>query len=485
MKKVLSLLLCIVIVFCAIIMSSERTFGLSTEPNSLEEKMIESFDFSKYHKEDLENLLKYLEKVQEKPELFFICKCIEAEITDSLNNAQEEGERVHHLQILEQKIQHALEHERNLIKRNYEKLFDFIREDLIEYKTLIKSKQEEKEAIELLKFRKEQIDWSSKFLKIFKPNEPIKWKEKDFTIESIDIYEFFDDGEYCAPVQEHDLTMINRSYENGHYGIDINIEEGTEILSIANNAVVLKEENKIILMLNSGTKIIYENITSDLNTNDIVNKGDVIGYYKQENNNYNGLYFSIVKKGKEYSPVWIMRKLPFITEKGMSMPLYIQFDPRWGAENFGGSRIGSSACGPSAMAMCFSYLKNEVITPPDLVNAIGGGYGYYIKGVGSTYSIIDKAVETYGLQCKRIEYDEIIDELNSGHPIVACMGPGTFTQAGHFIALSGVAENGEIYVNDSADDIYKRHYEKTFSLSLIRAQGRAFWAIYNADEIIE
>ena len=80
------------------------------------------------------------------------------------------------------------------------------------------------------------------------------------------------------------------------------------------------------------------------------------------------------------------------------------------------------------------------------------------------------------------EYDEIIDELNSGHPIVACMGPGTFTQAGHFIALSGVAENGEIYVNDSADDIYKRHYEKTFSLSLIRAQGRAFWAIYNADE---
>ena len=78
-------------------------------------------------------------KAQEKPELFFICKCIEAEITDSLNNAQEEGERVHHLQILEQKIQHALEHERNLIKRNYEKLFDFIREDLIEYKTLIKS----------------------------------------------------------------------------------------------------------------------------------------------------------------------------------------------------------------------------------------------------------------------------------------------------------------------------------------------------------
>ena len=320
---------------------------------------------------------------------------------------------------------------------------------------------------------------------MFKPHEKIKWKEKDFTIESVNIYEFFEDGEYCAPVQEHDLTMINRSYEAGHYGIDINVEEGTEILSVANNAVVLKEENKVTLILSSGTKIIYKNIVSDLHTEDIVNKGDLIGYYKQQDDNYNGLYFSIIKRDKEYSPVWIMRKLPFITEKRMNMPLYIQFDPRWGAENFGGSRIGSSACGPSALAMCFSYLKNEIITPPDLINAIGGGYGYYIQGVGSSYSIIDKAVETYGLQCKRIEYDEIIDELNSGHPIVACMGPGTFTKAGHFIALSGVAENGEIYVNDSADDIYKRHFDKTFSLSLIRAQGRAFWAIYNADEIIE
>lgn len=43
--------------------------------------------------------------------------------------------------------------------------------------------------------------------------------------------------------------------------------------------------------------------------------------------------------------------------------------------------------------------------------------------------------------------EQVGAELAAGHPIICSVGPGDFTQNGHFIVLTGY-ENGVIKVND-------------------------------------
>ena len=436
-------------------------------------EMLTEFNWSKYSKKSIDNILDYLEELNQNNEYQLIYHSLKSEIKNIKNFGNEE---IHYLYLLKEKLNYELENCILGFDWIYLNLLNQVNKDIEKYNQELEIQRKERIQKELDIFRLEQIDWSNKFMEMFNPNIKFDWRNNPYKIKSINIYDYFSDGQYCAPVENPELTKIINSYTDNHYGIDIDLNEGDLVLSVANNALVEVKDNCVILKLDTNTNLIYKNIQTNLKTGDIVHKKDVIGFYIQFDNSYDGLFFSIIKNNKEYSPVWIMRNIPFITEKGMSMPLFIQFDGLWGGLSYGSGKIGGGGCGPSALAMAISYIKNELVTPPDVVRVCGGGY--YIKGVGSSYTLMDKAAEEFGVNVTRIKFDQIIEELKKGHPIVACMGPGEFTKAGHFITLSGIDENGMILVNDSADTIWVRHFEESFDLyTTIKWQGRAFWSV--------
>ena len=71
--------------------------------------------------------------------------------------------------------------------------------------------------------------------------------------------------------------------------------------------------------------------------------------------------------------------------------------------------------------------------------------------------------------------DTLKSELSAGHPIICSMGPGDFTNQGHFIVLSGLTEEGKVLINDPNSKINSR---KKWDLNTIINQMNAAWSFW-------
>lgn len=67
--------------------------------------------------------------------------------------------------------------------------------------------------------------------------------------------------------------------------------------------------------------------------------------------------------------------------------------------------------------------------------------------------------------------EQVGAELAAGHPIICSVGPGDFTQNGHFIVLTGY-ENGVVKVNDPFS---QKNSEATWVFKDIADQIKAMW----------
>ena len=133
---------------------------------------------------------------------------------------------------------------------------------------------------------------------------------------------------------------------------------------------------------------------------------------------------------------------------------YRQDDERWGDLLYGSDPICSHGCGPTAMAMVVSSLTDTLIDPPSMARwAVAKGY--WARHSGSYHSIVIGTAEAFGLHAESFtarDADSLVEALFSGKLLVALMGPGHFTQGGHFIILRGVTLSGEILVADPASE---------------------------------
>lgn len=129
---------------------------------------------------------------------------------------------------------------------------------------------------------------------------------------------------------------------------------------------------------------------------------------------------------------------------------YNQGDPIWCDLKYGRDRIGSHGCGPVAMAMVVSSLGSADMDPYTMAqHAVSNGY--YARHSGSYHSIVIGTATDFGLQAESFTSRDTValqDAILSGKLLVALMGPGHFTQSGHFIVLRGVTLSGEILVAD-------------------------------------
>lgn len=166
-------------------------------------------------------------------------------------------------------------------------------------------------------------------------------------------------------------------------------------------------------------------------------------------------------------------------QSNSKIPLFLQTDSRWGHKAYGTSTIKVSGCGITCLSMVVTGLTESTVTPPEV--AQWAGSRYYVKGAGSSWSLFDGGAKKYGLKVKQINKRDIqtmVNNLKQGNPIIASMGRGDFTRAGHFIVLTGITSDGKVIVNDPNSS---ERSKKTWNLSTIISQsskkGNApFWA---------
>lgn len=156
-----------------------------------------------------------------------------------------------------------------------------------------------------------------------------------------------------------------------------------------------------------------------------------------------------------------------------TVPLFLQWDERWGYTIYGSNVMGLTGCGPTCLSMVCLYLLKDSMYTPRYVADFAEQNGYYVNGSGSAWSLISEGGETLGLDVVEIPLDEnrMMKNLELGNPIICIMGPGDFTTTGHFIVLRGVAE-GKFVVNDPNS---KTNSERLWSYDEIKGQIKNLW----------
>lgn len=170
-------------------------------------------------------------------------------------------------------------------------------------------------------------------------------------------------------------------------------------------------------------------------------------------------------------------------ELAQDFPLFLQWDKRWGYLPYGQSCLAASGCAPTCLAMVIVALTKDASITPNVVGDYSMQKGYYIAGSGSTWSLLKKGAEHFGLKATTIAMKEadVVASLTEGKPVICSMRKGYFTAKGHFITLVGVDEDGKIIVNDP-NSVYRSEIHWDFND--IRKQAKGMWS-YSVKEEIE
>lgn len=159
-----------------------------------------------------------------------------------------------------------------------------------------------------------------------------------------------------------------------------------------------------------------------------------------------------------------------------SVPLFVQWDKRWGYEKYSGNFFAASGCGPTTLSMVVVYLTHNREASPIAVAKYSKEAGYSVDGSGSSWTLISEGCRHYGVKAKTVALDEsrMKAELDEGHPIVVNVGSGDFTDTGHFMVITGYDDEG-FSINDpnSIEKSGKRWLFKNIS-----SQIRAVWSMY-------
>ena len=132
-----------------------------------------------------------------------------------------------------------------------------------------------------------------------------------------------------------------------------------------------------------------------------------------------------------------------------TVPLLLQWDPRWGYAEYGGGPMALNGCGPTALAMVLCALTGKGDVTPYTVAAAAQHAGYFVEGTGTSWELMSQGCRQFGLAAQELPLVEgrIISALEAGQPVICSVRAGDFTTSGHFIVLAGV-EDGKFRVND-------------------------------------
>ena len=155
------------------------------------------------------------------------------------------------------------------------------------------------------------------------------------------------------------------------------------------------------------------------------------------------------------------------------VPLFMQWDKRWGYTSYGEDMLAISGCGPTCLSMVCVHLLNDTSLNPRVIAQFSEENDFCAPGDGTKWTLISEGAVMLGLNVEEVYLDEsnISQILQSGNPIICAMGPGDFTSSGHYIVLTDYVD-GMIKINDP-NSIARS--EKLWSYAEIAGQIDNLW----------
>lgn len=161
------------------------------------------------------------------------------------------------------------------------------------------------------------------------------------------------------------------------------------------------------------------------------------------------------------------------------IPLFYQWDARWGYASYGNGCIAVDGCGVTALSMVLSGFFQDGSYTPKRIADFSSERGYFSKEEGTFWELMESGARELGLDVGKVHFSAsaIQKELSEGRTIIASMGPGDFTQQGHFIVFSGLSEDGRIIVNDPNSRI---NSQQLWDARDLLDQTKAMWSYKTA-----
>lgn len=116
---------------------------------------------------------------------------------------------------------------------------------------------------------------------------------------------------------------------------------------------------------------------------------------------------------------------------------------------YGNGTVATSGSSVAALAMVATYMTDHVYTPADIAD-------YAVQYGGSHYKRLEKVSDLMQIPWKRaLNVNEALKAVREGKIAIALMGSrSVFPGGNHFIVLTGVTEDGKIWVLDPDDRDY-------------------------------
>lgn len=158
------------------------------------------------------------------------------------------------------------------------------------------------------------------------------------------------------------------------------------------------------------------------------------------------------------------------------IPHFLQWDLRWGYQFYGGKwpqdYMGLAGCGPTALSMVVVGMTGDLSADPGSVAVFAEQSGYATPDNGTMWALISEGCRHYGLEAEEVSLcEEDMSEALNQSPMICVVGPGDFTQSGHFMVITGY-ENGRFRILDPNS---RANSEKTWEYATLSKQILALW----------
>lgn len=132
------------------------------------------------------------------------------------------------------------------------------------------------------------------------------------------------------------------------------------------------------------------------------------------------------------------------------VPRLYQWDSRWGSTVYSSTAFALTGCCPTSLSMVYQGLTGKGdLSPYDMgKRASDGGYETTFDGTDATFLVNEAA--SLGLSCEALaaDADSVRSALEGGAVLICNVGPGDFTDNGHFFVITGIDDEGNLVIND-------------------------------------
>ena len=88
--------------------------------------------------------------------------------------------------------------------------------------------------------------------------------------------------------------------------------------------------------------------------------------------------------------------------EGRDIPLFFQFDKRWGNHSYAGTTIKVAGCGPTSLAMVVVGLTSDTSITPLIMANFSTSRGWAIDGAGSSWQLMTTGAREFGLNAEQV-----------------------------------------------------------------------------------